>query len=602
MSAVARHGRGRREVGATGVILVGDDRPRSRVSPPQLHGKDALEACAARLRGALGPGERLSVHTDRLVIEAVAAGDARDRMLALQRAALAAGDGDQPIVLGSGFSLRRRRVAAVQEAGDHAMESLRAADQMIRPDVLRPGRRTSPGPLGTPLQVIAALTLSFGFPFLVLLALHRMGLDGVGLFVALVVVAMLGTAAMQWAEVVGAVRRPRETTVRPGPRPRATAIVVAYLPNEAETIVETLDAVLANPYSGGLQVILAYNTPRDLPVEVTLEAMAANDANLTLLRVEGSTSKAQNVNTALAHIEGEFVGIFDADHLPDPDAFERAAAHLADGADVVQGHCVVRNGEESFVARLVACEFEQIYALSHPGRAVVHGFGIFGGSNGYWRTSLLRTLRLRGAYLTEDIDSSLRAVSSGHVVVNDPEIISRELAPTTWKHLWKQRMRWAQGWVQVTRTHGIDAARSDWLTLRQKLGVFQLLVWREMFPWLSALMLPTLAFAWWRDGALTWWGWGLLVTAVTLGAFPVQVAVARSRAVPEIRERGRWWFAYAVVSLVFYQELKNLMMRVSQLKELAGERHWAVTPRAVPMGSAPRVPAAAQAEVVARRA
>lgn len=336
-------------------------------------------------------------------------------------------------------------------------------------------------------------------------------------------------------------------------------------------------------------------------MEVTLEAMAANAPNLTLLRVEGSTSKAQNVNTALAHIEGEFVGIFDADHLPDPDAFERAAAHLAAGADVVQGHCVVRNGEESFVSRLVACEFEQIYALSHPGRAAVHGFGIFGGSNGYWRTSLLRALRLRGAYLTEDIDSSLRALRGGYVVVNDPEIISRELAPTTWKHLWKQRMRWAQGWVQVTRTHGFAAAHSQHLTLRQRLGVLQLLIWREVFPWLSALMLPTLAFVWWRDGTLTWWGWGLLVTAVTLGAFPVQVVVARARSVPEIKERSGWWFAYAVVSLLFYQELKNLMMRVAQLKEFAGDRHWAVTPRAVPASSVPRVPAA-QAEAVASRA
>ena len=47
--------------------------------------------------------------------------------------------------------------------------------------------------------------------------------------------------------------------------------------------------------------------------------------------------------------------------------------------------------------QLVAAEFEAIYAVGHPGRARVHGFGIFGGSNGYWRTSVLERTRLRGS-------------------------------------------------------------------------------------------------------------------------------------------------------------------------------------------------------------
>ena len=48
--------------------------------------------------------------------------------------------------------------------------------------------------------------------------------------------------------------------------------------------------------------------------------------------------------------------------------------------------CACCNGDASWVARLAAVEFESIYAVSHPGRARLHGFGIFGGSNGYWKT------------------------------------------------------------------------------------------------------------------------------------------------------------------------------------------------------------------------
>ena len=122
-----------------------------------------------------------------------------------------------------------------------------------------------------------------------------------------------------------------------------------------------------------------------MAVEPRLQLMAQNHPDLDVIRVEDSTSKAQNVNAALRVAEGEFVGIFDADHHPMDGAFDRAWRWLADGADVVQGHCVIRNGSDSWLTRLVAVEFEQIYAVAHPGRAGLHDFGIFGGSNGYWR-------------------------------------------------------------------------------------------------------------------------------------------------------------------------------------------------------------------------
>lgn len=36
--------------------------------------------------------------------------------------------------------------------------------------------------------------------------------------------------------------------------------------------------------------------------------------------------------------------------------------------------------------RAISAEFDMIYAVFHPGRARSHGFGLFGGSNGYWRS------------------------------------------------------------------------------------------------------------------------------------------------------------------------------------------------------------------------
>jgi cellulose synthase/poly-beta-1,6-N-acetylglucosamine synthase-like glycosyltransferase len=302
---------------------------------------------------------------------------------------------------------------------------------------------------------------------------------------------------------------------------------------------------------------------------------------LLVLRVASSRSKANNVNAALQVVHGEFTAVFDADHQPAKDAFRRAWHWISHGADIVQGHCAIRNGAESAVARTVAVEFESIYAVSHIGRARLHGFGLFGGSNGFWRTDVLRGIRMRGAMLTEDIDSSMRALRRGFQVVHDRTLLSRELAPETLSGLWNQRARWAQGWFQVSRRHLSSALRSQSLSRRNKIGLCYLLGWREIYPWISLQMFPTLAYL------IMTRGWGqidllipifVLTSLYTLSAGPSQVLFTWMLAEPEMRKRPRWFLRYFFVSF-FYTEFKNVIARAAQVKELTGHREWVVTPR-----------------------
>jgi cellulose synthase/poly-beta-1,6-N-acetylglucosamine synthase-like glycosyltransferase len=393
---------------------------------------------------------------------------------------------------------------------------------------------------------------------------------------------MLGTAILIGMEGWLALRRVDPPEEPGSPYPTASAIIAAYLPNEAPVIVETIEAFLRLEYPGSLQVILAYNTPRDMPIEATLWEIAARDPRFVPLRVEGSTSKAQNVNAALAEVRGEYVGIFDADHHPDPDSFTRAWRWLSNGYDVVQGHCLVRNGDASWVARLVAVEFESFYTVSHPGRARLHGFGIFGGSNGYWKTEWLRRTRMRGWMLTEDIDSSMRVVAEGGKIIADPWLVSRELAPVTLKALWHQRMRWAQGWLQVSNRHIRPNLRSPHLSGRQKFGIAHLLVWREIYPWLSLQVLPIVAYKlWWRGEPIHWFmPFFFFTTLVMLCNGPSQIWYTYHLAHPEIRRHKGWFVFYYVVSCLFYIEFKNVIARVAHVKEAMRERQWIVTPRA----------------------
>lgn len=436
------------------------------------------------------------------------------------------------------------------------------------------------------MQLLAAMMIALVLPFVVYMELPdrvAMPLSQVMFLVTLIVLVLTSTLI----NIEGVLSlRPGKPPEEPAePHPPATAIVAAYLPNEAATIEATVEHLLAMDYPVPIQLILAYNTPHDLPIEKTLRSIAERNSNFVPLRVEGSQSKAQNVNAALSLATGEFTAIFDADHRPAPDSFRRAWRWLSNDADVVQGHCVIRNGATNWMTRLVAVEFEQIYAAAHPGGARLRGFAIFGGSNGYWKTALLRSIRMRKAMMTEDIDSTMRAVAEGHRFVCDPGLISTELAPATLRSLAHQRLRWAQGWFQVTLRHTWLMLKSPHLDTGQKLGMLYMLPWRDMFPWISLQIFPILAFWIVRTGSILALNWFVPVlvgaTVYVLGTGPLQSLFAYINAAPQIRKHRSWFILHGLLGY-FCSEFLTMLSRVAQVRQLMGENEWRVTSRVSP--------------------
>lgn len=451
--------------------------------------------------------------------------------------------------------------------------------------------RLTPKWLVLAFQFFMSLLIGLGAPFVFYAACDALGYDISGPVYIGVVVVLVVTAATIWIEGFLALKSTTPPEQPGSPYPLATIIIPAYLPNEASTIIETLHAFLKLDYANAVQVIVAYNTPTPyMPVEDEMAALAASCAAggrffIEPVRVEGSTSKAQNVNAVVGRVRGRFVGIFDADHHPHTDSLERAWRWLSNGWDIVQGRCSIRNGHESWLARMIAVEFEQIYAVSHPGRARFHGFGIFGGSNGFWRTPVLHETRMRHSMLTEDIDSSIRAVVAGYRITGDRDLISEELAPTAMTQLLNQRLRWAQGWFQVSFRRLLPALLSPRVTMRQKLGLFHLLVWRELFPWYSIQVVPIMAY--W----IMVYGWSyiqwtipifLATTAFTISTGPGQIILAYILARKPMKRRLGWFVEYLFVSTFFFSPFKDALSRIAHVKEAMGERVWKVTPRVAP--------------------
>ena len=264
---------------------------------------------------------------------------------------------------------------------------------------------------------------------------------------------------------------------------------VAYLPNEAEIIMDrvryALDEIVYPREK--IRINLVYNTPVQIePLETQLSNLALRKSYFRSIKVPGSTSKADNLNYFFSlNTRSDITAIFDADHYPHPYGPRWAAERFMQDpkTDLVQGRCIIFNTASSWLPAMISVEFDKIYAVSHPGRAALWGFGVFTGSNGYWRTPLLHKMQMDGAVLTEDIDSAMRAIGEeGAKIVHDLNVTSYELAPTSIPALWKQRLRWAQGWTQVSLSHcslTFTKSKGGNRSLQTRIGLLFLLLIRE---------------------------------------------------------------------------------------------------------------------------
>ncbi len=368
--------------------------------------------------------------------------------------------------------------------------------------------------------------------------------------------------------------------------PSCSLIVAAYLPNEQSIILETLNYILDTMQrpEAGFELVLAYNTPIDLPqIEAELVDLAARNPELKLLRVEGSRSKAENLNAAMKMVKGEITGILDADHRPSPDSFEIAWNWLSTGRySAVQGRNVIRNFGLNFMTQMIAVEFECMYGASHPAKSLLFDTGIFCGSNGYWKTSSLKQVKFSPEMLTEDIDASLRAMLDGHQIVHDPRIITTELAPEDLKSFWSQRKRWAQGWTEVAIEHQIPLLKSSFLDPWQKGYWTMLLVFSATFHFVALQTFPILLSLSLSqtdmpeiDPVYFW-----ITTVLTLMSGPTQAIAAwivRHRENPQ----PSWAYLVYCVFIPFYCVFKSMIAIIAVYDHLLGNTEWVVTKRNV---------------------
>jgi cellulose synthase/poly-beta-1,6-N-acetylglucosamine synthase-like glycosyltransferase len=186
------------------------------------------------------------------------------------------------------------------------------------------------------------------------------------------------------------------------------------------------------------------------------EAAAARFPDIVHVVVDHNwpKNKPKALNTALPVCRGDIVGVFDAEDEVAPNLLTRVDACFRDGdPDIVQGGVQLMNYDTSWYSLKNVLE----YFFYFGSRLHLHArqrFIPLGGNTVFFRREVLDGA---GGWdpdcLAEDCEIGVRLSCSGArtVVAYDPELSTREEAPTDMRTFIKQRTRWNQGFLQVLR-------------------------------------------------------------------------------------------------------------------------------------------------------
>ncbi|MGD2058737.1 MAG: glycosyltransferase family 2 protein [Anaerolineales bacterium] len=160
---------------------------------------------------------------------------------------------------------------------------------------------------------------------------------------------------------------------------------------------------------------------------------------------------------ALAHglksARGDFIAIFDADFLPEPDFLYETIPHFNDSeVGFVQTRWDHLNSRYSLLTRLQALAIDGHFGVEQFAR--FHGgyFMNFNGTAGVWRRS---TIEDAGGWsartLTEDLDLSYRAQLNGWRPVYLRDCSTKAELPVRLSAYRRQQYRWARGSFETAR-------------------------------------------------------------------------------------------------------------------------------------------------------
>ena len=270
--------------------------------------------------------------------------------------------------------------------------------------------------------------------------------------------------------------------------------VLIQLPiyNEKYVIERLLRSVVEIDYPKDLLSIQLLDDSTDETATIAsrvLRELSTKGYHINHMRRRNRTGyKAGALRYGLEQDDSEFVAVFDADFLPQPDFIKNILRHFSEpDIGMVQTRWAHVNANYSLLTKLMALAIDNHFSVEQGGRQAAGCMINFNGTAGMWRRKVIDEAGGWSAdCLTEDLDLSFRAQILGWKFKFVEDILTPSELPVALSAIRSQQRRWTKGAVETSRKNLGLLWRAD-RSLREKLvGTFHMVN--------SSIFLPLLVF------------------------------------------------------------------------------------------------------------
>ncbi len=364
--------------------------------------------------------------------------------------------------------------------------------------------------------------------------------------------------------------------------PFATILIPCH--NEGANVQDTISAAVHQRYPD--YEVIAINDGSTDDTAEQLDQLAATYPRLRVIHLDRNLGKANALRMGALAAQSEYLICIDGDALLDEYATHWMISHLSMGPRVgaVTGNPRIRN-RSTLLGRLQVGEFSSIIGMIKRAQRVYGTvFTVSGVISGFRRTALHRIGYWSELMITEDIDISWRLQMDHWDIRYEPNALCFILMPETLKGLWKQRLRWAQGGVEVLIKHG--SKLMNWRRRRMWGVLFEYslsVLWAYTMLFIFVLFFVGLVFtlpAYLRiDSLLPSWH-GVVIGVVCLLQFAASIIIDR-RYEAAVGRNYYWMIWYPMVYWLLSLSTTVVALPKVLLKRTRGRAVWVSPDRGI---------------------
>ena len=237
--------------------------------------------------------------------------------------------------------------------------------------------------------------------------------------------------------------------------PRLTVQLPLY--NEMYVAERLLDSIAALDYPKDKLEIQVLDDSTDETTKIVVGKVAElrrRGFNVQCVhRTNRQGYKAGALENGLKTATGEFIAIFDADFVPQPDLIQKTIHYFTDPTiGMLQTRWGHINEQFSLLTRVQSIFLDAHFLIEQTARSRSGRFFNFNGTAGIWRRSCIAT---SGGWqhdtLAEDLDLSYRAQIKGWKFLFLPDIVTPSELPVEMNAFKAQQHRWAKGSAQAMK-------------------------------------------------------------------------------------------------------------------------------------------------------